>query len=360
VQALTRQNTLASPATVCGIGLHTGARVHLRLTGAPANTGIVFRRIDLEGFTIEARAKNVARVSYATSLMKKGVLISTTEHLLSALTASGVDNALIDIDNLEVPIIDGSALPFWRAIQQAGLKQQRARRTYVKVLRPIEVVEGNRKVSVFPAEQLRITCRITFSHPLIGEQSMNFVPQDGGYEAEIAPARTFGFVEEAERLRSSGLIRGGSLENAVVLTREGVMNPEGLRFPDEFCRHKILDLMGDLALLGHPLIGHVVAERAGHAMHYALVSRLLRDKNAWILVDDDEVERRGPLARPRQAMAAPRSTTGHKNHRTTALAPLRRQSYRASAISQTRGSRVRRFSRLISKQSATEPVHSEA
>ena len=302
-RVLAYQHTLARTATVSGIGLHTGARVQLRLTRAPANTGIVFRRVDLEGFAIEARAKNVARVSYATSLMKKGVLISTTEHLLSALAASSVDNAFVDIDNLEVPIIDGSALPFWRLIQQAGLKQQRARRTYAKVLKPVEVVEGNRRVSVFPANHLRITCRIAFSHPLIGEQSMDFVPQHGGYEAEIAPARTFGFLEEAERLRNSGLIRGGSLENAVVLTREGVMNPEGLRFPDEFCRHKILDLVGDLALLGHPLIGHVVAERAGHAMHYALVSRLLREKSAWTLVDCPQVETR-PSSRPSEAFAA--------------------------------------------------------
>jgi len=300
---LTYQHTLASPATIYGVGLHTGARVHLRLSRAPANTGIVFRRIDLEGFTIEARAKNVARVSYATSLMKKGVLISTTEHLLSALAASGVDNVFIDIDSLEVPIIDGSALPFWRLIQQAGLKQQRARRTYVKVLRPVEVVEVNRRVSVFPADRLRITCRIEFSHALIGEQSMDFVPANGGYEAEVAPARTFGFLEEVERLRNSGLIRGGTLENAVVLTREGVMNPEGLRFPDEFCRHKVLDLIGDLALLGHPLIGHVVAERAGHAMHYALVSRLLREKNSWTLVECPQVETR-PSSRPSEAFAA--------------------------------------------------------
>ena len=281
------QHTLASPAALSGIGLHTGVHVNLRLAPAPANTGIVFRRTDLEGFNIEARAKNVARVSYATSLMKKGVLISTAEHLLSALAASGVDNVFIDIDNLEVPIIDGSALPFWRLIQRAGLKQQRARRTYLKVLRAVEVVEGERRIVVRPADRLRITCRIAFSHPLIGEQSMDFVPQNGGYEAEIAPARTFGFLEEVKTLRNSGLIRGGSLENAVVLTRDGLMNPEGLRFPDEFCRHKILDLVGDLALLGHPLIGHVAAERAGHAMHYALVSRLLRDKDAWRLVQSD-------------------------------------------------------------------------
>jgi UDP-3-O-[3-hydroxymyristoyl] N-acetylglucosamine deacetylase len=301
---LTFQRTLASLATIRGIGLHTGAHVNLRLAPARANMGIVFRRTDLENFTIQARAKNVARVSYATSLMKKGVLISTTEHLLSALAASGVDNAFIDIDNLEVPIIDGSALPFWRLIQQAGLKQQRARRAYLKVLRPVEVVEGQRRIAVCPAGQFRITCRIAFSHPLIGEQFRDFMPQEGDYEAEIAPARTFGFLEEVEMLRKSGLIRGGSLENAVVLTRDGVMNADGLRFPDEFCRHKILDLVGDLALLGHPLIGHVVAERTGHAMHYALVSRLLREKNSWTLVDGTQVETRA-LSAQSDVLAAP-------------------------------------------------------
>ena len=303
---MNHQHTLASPAALSGNGLHTGVRVNLCLTPAPANTGIVFRRTDLEDFKIEARAKNVARVSYATSLMKKGVLISTTEHLLSALAASEVDNAFIDIDNLEVPIIDGSALPFWRLIQQTGLKRQRARRTYLKVLRPVEVVEGERRIAVDPDDRFRITCRIAFSHPLIGEQFMDFVPRNGGYEAEIAPARTFGFLEEVEILRKSGLIRGGSLKNAVVLTRDGVMNSEGLRFPDEFCRHKILDLVGDLALLGHPLIGHVVAERAGHAMHYALVSRLLREKDSWTLVDCAQAETRAPDPQSKVLVAAVR------------------------------------------------------
>jgi UDP-3-O-[3-hydroxymyristoyl] N-acetylglucosamine deacetylase len=301
--ALTYQRTLASPAILSGIGLHTGVSVNLCLAPAPTGTGIVFRRTDLENFRIEARAKNVARVSYATSLMKKGVLISTTEHLLSALAASGVDNAFIDIDNLEVPIIDGSALPFWRLIQRAGLKQQRARRACIKVLRPVKLVEGKRKIAVCPSDRLLITCRIAFQHPLIGEQFMDFVPQDGNYEAEIASARTFGFMGEVEMLRKSGLIRGGSLENAVVLTHDGLLNPEGLRFPDEFCRHKILDLVGDLALLGHPLIGHVIAERSGHAMHYALVSRLLHEKNSWTLVESAEAETRAVSPHPRALTA---------------------------------------------------------
>lgn len=281
---MTYQQTIASPVRTAGIGLHTGVTVNLRLLPAPAKTGIVFRRSDLEGFAIEARAKHVARVSYATSLMKMGVLISTTEHLLSALAATNIDNVYVEIDNLELPILDGSALPFVRMIVKAGIKRQRARRLYARVLKPVEVVEGNKRIAIYPSDRLRITYRIAFTHPLIGEQSLEFAPAQGNYAVEIAPARTFGFLEEVEMLRRSGLVKGGSLENAIVLTRDGVMNPEGLRFPDEFCRHKILDVIGDLALLGHPLVGHVEAERAGHAMHFALVDRLLREKGSFELV----------------------------------------------------------------------------
>lgn len=281
---MSHQNTIARPVSIEGIGLHTGVPVHLRLIPAPTGTGIVFKRVDLEGFTIKATVKNVARVSYATSLMRKGVLISTTEHLLSALTASGVDNVFIEIDNLEVPIMDGSALPFMRLLEQAGLKQQRAWQAWAKILKPVEVVEGQKRIAIYPAEDFSITYRIAFNHPLIGEQERSFSMNQLGYERGIAPARTFGFFEEVEMLRQSGLVRGGSLENAIVLTRTGLMNPEGLRFPDEFCRHKILDLIGDLVMFGRPLLGHVVADRAGHAMHIALVNRLLREKSAWKLV----------------------------------------------------------------------------
>jgi UDP-3-O-[3-hydroxymyristoyl] N-acetylglucosamine deacetylase len=287
---LTNQHTIARRADISGIGLHTGVTVNLSLVPAPANTGIVFRRTDLEGFRVEARVRHVAHVSYATSLMKKGVLISTTEHLLSALAASGIDNVLIDLDNLEVPIVDGSALPFLRIIQAAGVRRLRAKRSFVKVLRPVEVIDGAKRIAVYPSTSLSISYRIVFSHPAIGDLSFDFTPSVGDYEREIAPARTFGFLEEVEMLKKSGLIKGGSLENAVVLSREGVLNPEGLRFPDEFCRHKILDVIGDLALLGRPLIGHVEAERAGHAMHVALVERLLSQKDAWELVHSDGTE----------------------------------------------------------------------
>jgi UDP-3-O-[3-hydroxymyristoyl] N-acetylglucosamine deacetylase len=192
--------------------------------------------------------------------------------------------------------LDGSALPFFRTIAKAGLRRQRAVRTYVKVLKPVEVVEGAKRITVHPSDEFAISYKIVFPHPLIGVQSLNFQAGVNDYEAEIAPARTFGFLEEVELLRKSGLIRGGSLENAVVLTREGLLNPEGLRFPDEFCRHKVLDLIGDFALLGRPLLGHVIAERAGHAMHAQLVSRLLREKDSWTVVNGAKRESQAPSA----------------------------------------------------------------
>jgi UDP-3-O-[3-hydroxymyristoyl] N-acetylglucosamine deacetylase len=252
----------------------------------------LFRRTDLEGFIIEAQSRNVARVSYATSLMKKGVLISTTEHLLSALAGLDVDNVLVEIDSLELPILDGSARPFVELITKAGVRRQRARRGFLRILKPVEVVDGMRRIAVYPADVFRVTYRIAFPHPLIGEQSIEFASGSSNYATEIAPARTFGFLAELEMLRKNGLIRGGSLENAVVLDRTGVINPEGLRFPDEFCRHKVVDLIGDFSLLGHPLLGQVVAERAGHAMHAQLVSRMLREKNACKLVSGPEVAAR--------------------------------------------------------------------
>jgi len=301
---LGQQHTLASEVSLSGIGLHTGVTVNLRLCPAPVHTGVVFKRTDLDGFTIEAQSRRVARVSYATSLMKKGVLISTTEHMLSALAGLGVDNAIVEIDNLELPIVDGSALPFVKLIRQAGLRPQRARRAYAKILKPVELEEGAKKIAVYPADTFAVSYSISFPHPVIGAQSLDFTPSAGSYEHGVAPARTFGFLAEVEMLLKSGLVKGGSLENVVVLDQERVMNPEGLRFPDEFCRHKILDLIGDLSLFGHPLIGHVVADRAGHAMHAQLVSQLLRQKECWALTTSPPMVSNTPLSAPAEFAAA--------------------------------------------------------
>lgn len=252
----------------------------MRLLPAPAGTGIVFRRVDLDGFLVEAIGRNVARVSYATSLMKKGVLISTTEHLLSAFIGLGVDNAIVELDNLELPILDGSARPFMDMVQEVGLKKQRRQRVYMRIRRELELREGDKFIAIYPAPGYSVAYTINFPHPLIGRESFEVDLSDGEYRREIAPARTFGFVEQEKAMRNMGLIRGASAENVIVLTRDGVVNGP-LRYPDEFVRHKVLDLIGDLALVGRRIIGRVVADRAGHAMHTALVSRLLRDRTLW-------------------------------------------------------------------------------
>ena len=253
----------------------------MRLVPAPAGSGIVFRRTDLDNFEIPATGRNVAKVSYATSLMRQGVLISTTEHLLSALIGYGVDNIIVELDNLELPILDGSALPYIQAFQSIGLKQQRRRREYLRILKPVEVHDGDKFIGVYPGEGYSIHYSIDFPAP-IGCHTFTGDLAAGDYALEIAPARTFGFKEDEQKLRDMGLIRGVSDASAIIVTRDGVQNGP-LRFPDEFVRHKVLDLIGDLALAGRPIQGRVVAERAGHAMHTALVSRLLRDRSAWSL-----------------------------------------------------------------------------
>jgi UDP-3-O-[3-hydroxymyristoyl] N-acetylglucosamine deacetylase len=276
------QNTTARPVSVDGVGLHTAVRCQLRLVPAPADTGIVFRRVDLDNFEIEAHGRNVARVSYATSLMKQGVWLSTTEHLLAALYSSGIDNVYVEIDALELPILDGSSQPFIEMLDQAGLRRLRKPRRYLRVIEPLEFSDGDRRIGIYPCDDFRVRCLIDFSHPLIGRQEAELVVTADSFRRELAAARTFGFVEEVEGLRAQGLVRGGSLENAIVLTRGGLLNPEGLRFPDEFARHKTLDLIGDLALLGLPLQASVIAHKAGHALHTQLVMRLLSDPSLWV------------------------------------------------------------------------------
>jgi UDP-3-O-[3-hydroxymyristoyl] N-acetylglucosamine deacetylase len=252
----------------------------MRMVSAPSGTGIVFRRVDLDGFEVEAISRNVARVSYATSLMKKGVLISTTEHLLSAFIGMGIDNAIVELDNLELPILDGSSRPFVEMIQKAGVRKQKRPRKYLKICRELEMREGNKFIAVYPAESYSVSYSINFPHPLIGKETFEVELSNGSYLRYIAAARTFGAREDERAMRNMGLIRGASRENCIVLTRDGLENGP-LRYRDEFVRHKILDLVGDLALLGKQILGRVVADRAGHAMHTALVSRVLRDKTLW-------------------------------------------------------------------------------
>lgn len=279
VWEVVQEQTIREAVSFTGVGLHSGAAVKMRILPAPAGNGVCFRRVDLDGFSIEAIGRNVARVSYATSLMKRGVLISTTEHALSALMGAGIDNAVIELDQLELPILDGSAKPFVEAIQRVGIKRQRRHRVYWRIRQPVELREGDKFLGVYPAEQYSISYTIDFPPP-IGLQSFDLDLAGEAYDEQIAPARTFGFLRDERALRNMGLIRGATEGNAIVLTETGVKNGP-LRFADEFVRHKILDLIGDLALLGHRVLGKVVANRAGHAMHTALVSRLLKDRSLW-------------------------------------------------------------------------------
>jgi UDP-3-O-[3-hydroxymyristoyl] N-acetylglucosamine deacetylase len=272
-----------------GVGLHHGVPVKIRILPAPPSTGIVFVRTDLDDFAVPASWRNVARVSYATSLMRQGVLISTTEHLLSVFYSMGIDNAFVEIDNLEVPILDGSGSPFVRMIQEAGVRVSRRRRRYLRIRRPVSVEGHGKRITILPADRFLLTCDIFFDHPLVGRQTLELDLTPDRYAEEIAPARTFGFEYELDVMKNMGLIRGASLENAVCFTRTGIMNPGGMRFDDECCRHKALDLIGDLALVGRPLLGHVIAERAGHAMHTALVARIMSDPSLYEILNFDQL-----------------------------------------------------------------------
>jgi UDP-3-O-[3-hydroxymyristoyl] N-acetylglucosamine deacetylase len=295
------QTTILRPVEVSGVGLHTAVPGRLRLAPAPADTGVVFRRTDLDNFPIEAHVGNVARVSYATSLMKKGVLISTTEHLLAALYSCGVDNCFVDLDAIEVPILDGSAQPFIDMLSRAGIRTLRRQRRYLRVVKPLEFTDAGRSIGIYPAGEFRVQCSIDFPHPAIGRQHVDLRVDRDTFSRLLAPARTFGFERDFDGMRKMGLIRGGSYENALVLSDEAIVNGP-LRFADEFGRHKTLDLIGDLALVGRPLRGLVVAQRAGHALHTQLVTRLLADPTLWT---ETSQEVPAPSRRPAAVVAAP-------------------------------------------------------
>lgn len=284
--------TIQTPVEASGIGLHHGVPVNIRLLPAPPSTGIVFRRTDLDGFEIPASWEYVQRVSYATSLMRQGVLISTTEHLLSVFYSMGIHNAYVEIDNLEVPILDGSGQPFVELIEKAGIRRSRRRLRYLRILRPVELEGNGKRISILPADGFFLSCSIYFDHGMIGRQSLQVEVRADTYAAEIAPARTFGFSHELDQMRNMGLIRGASLDSAVCFERDQVLNPGGLRFEDEPCRHKALDLIGDLALIGRPLLGHVLADRAGHAMHVALVAKIMSDPSLYEVVSAHQLEQK--------------------------------------------------------------------
>jgi UDP-3-O-[3-hydroxymyristoyl] N-acetylglucosamine deacetylase len=288
---LIKQTTLAAPVETKGLGLHTAVPVHLRLRPAPPDTGYVFIRTDLGDFEIPASVEWVAHCSYATTLMRTGVMLSTVEHLLAALRGGGVDNVYIEVDNLEIPIMDGSAEAFTDMIERAGIVEQPLARKALRVQEKVSIEQGDRRIQIEPADSYEIDCLIDFKHPLIGTQHFRVNLTNGSFGREIAAARTFGFTEEIEALRRANLIQGGSLDNAIVLTSNGMLNETSLRFADEFVRHKILDIVGDLALLGMPIMGRVTAHKSGHILHAALMTKLLRQRSAWEIVDQESEDR---------------------------------------------------------------------
>jgi UDP-3-O-[3-hydroxymyristoyl] N-acetylglucosamine deacetylase len=286
------QLTIQRPAEIEGVGLHTAVRCRVRFVPAPADTGIVFRRVDLDGFEIEAHVRNVARVSYATSLMKQGVLLSTTEHVLAALYSCGIDNVYVELDALELPILDGSSKPFIDMLAKTGTRRLRRQRKYLRVTKPLEFSDGDRRIGIYPCEEFRVHCFVDYDHPDVGPQQVELNVNRQSFSRELAPARTFGFMKDFAGLRGMGLIRGGSVENAIVLDDETILNGP-LRFQDEFGRHKALDLIGDLALVGRPLQARIVAHKAGHALHTQLVTRLLADKSLWTETTEEPAEKPG-------------------------------------------------------------------
>jgi UDP-3-O-[3-hydroxymyristoyl] N-acetylglucosamine deacetylase len=301
-RAMPHQLTIQHPVEIEGIGLHTSVASRVRLVPAPADTGILFRRTDLDGFEIKAHVSNVARVSYATSLMRESVLISTTEHLLAALYSCGIDNVYVEIDALELPILDGSAKPFIEMLDKAGTRKLRRQRRYIRILKPLEFSDGDRRIGIYPAQQFRVHCFVDYDHPAAGPQEVEMAVDRETFSRELAPARTFTFVKELLALQKMGLIRGGSLANAIVMDDNSILNGP-LRFPDEFGRHKALDLIGDLALVGRPLQALIVAHKAGHALHTQLVTRLLADRSVWTETTRSDSPDEGPSPLPISAPA---------------------------------------------------------
>ena len=283
-----QQQTLSNPISCTGVGLHTGKPVTLTLRPAPTDTGIVFvNRNGHAGATLPASVDHLVATELCTAISGNGFQVKTIEHVLAALAGLNVDNAFVDIDAAEAPVMDGSSAPFVQLIQSAGVVSQNRRRSFLKITRPLEIVDGSRRIRIEPSSTPRITYTIQYDHPLIRTQTYAYEHSTYAFETEIAGARTFGFLQEVEALWSRGLGRGGNLENTVVLSEDGILNESGLRFSDEFVRHKVLDLIGDFSLLGLPFIGHLIADRSGHALHTRLVKQILDHPECWVLLNAD-------------------------------------------------------------------------
>ena len=289
-----KQRTLKNIIRATGVGLHTGEKVYLTLRPAPANTGIIFRRIDLEvPVEIAARTENVGDTKLSTTLIKEAVRISTIEHLLSALAGLGIDNAYIDLSAPEVPIMDGSAGPFVFLIQSAGIEEQNVPKKYIRIKRPIQVQQGDKWARFEPFDGFKVSFQIDFNHPVFKRQpqSVEIDFSKTSFVKEVSRARTFGFMQELELLRENQLALGGSLDNAIVMDDYRILNEDGLRYEDEFVKHKVLDAIGDLYLLGHSLIGAFSGYKSGHELNNTLLRALLANQPAWEMVSDDNIRK---------------------------------------------------------------------
>jgi len=279
------QRTLKKETSCSGIGLHTGRKINMKVRPAQEGTGILFLRKDLNhAQPIIAKYSNVTDTTLATTLGTDGVTVSTVEHILSAFSGMGVDNALIELDSFEVPIMDGSALPFVNMLKEVGTRVQGKTKKLLVIKKPVSVSERGGNAVLLPADEFKITYEIDFPHVAIGKQSYSISFSDEKYESEICAARTFGFLHEVEYLQAKGLALGGSLKNAIVLDSQKIINKEGLRFPDEFVKHKILDAIGDLFLLGMPIIGHFVAYKSGHRLNNLLLKELMQKEDCWEII----------------------------------------------------------------------------
>ena len=288
-----RQRTLKTTVRATGVGLHTGAKVYMTLRPAPPNTGIVFRRTDLNPpVEIKGEPNAVGDTRLSSCLERDGVRISTVEHLMSALAGLGVDNAYVDLTAAEVPIMDGSAGPFVFLLQSAGIEEQNARKKFIRIQKPVEVRDGDKWARFEPHNGFKLTMSIDFAHPVFDKmpQAVTVDFSTTSYVKEVSRARTFGFMQDVETMRAQGLALGGSLENAIVMDEYRVLNSDGLRYEDEFVKHKVLDAIGDLYLLGHPLIGAFSGHKTGHAINNRLLRRLMEDKPSWELVSFERPE----------------------------------------------------------------------
>ena len=285
------QRTVAKEVTCSGIGMHSGKEATLTIKPAPINHGIKFVRTDLpECPSLSAHFNMVVDTSLATVIGYDGFIVSTIEHLMACFSGLSVDNALVELDSYEVPIMDGSAGPFAQIIKSAGIKEQMGSRYYFIIKEPIELKEDDKSVTVYPSPAFRITCNIEFDHPLVKKQSYSIYVSEHVFETEISRARTFGFLHEVEYLKRYGFARGGSLDNAVVIDENKILNNEGLRYQDEFVRHKILDCIGDFSLLGMPILGHVVLNKSGHSFNHAFLKKFFAQRESWEtqIIDNNE------------------------------------------------------------------------